>query len=81
LAVAVVVVAVAVDTGLHTRTVVAADVQMVLVVRLLKATHQHSTLPTSKLTLLEQQQPSLIQYQPSSGPIRPGMKAEWFTGR
>ena len=73
---AAVVAMVAADTELDTRTV--ADAQMVLAVLLLQVTLRRSTLRTSKLTLLEQQQPTLNQYQRSSsrGPIRLGMKAE-----
>lgn len=67
-------VVVAADMELGTRT--AADAQMVLAVLLLQVTLRRSTLRTSKLTLLEQQQPSLNQYQRSRGPIRLGMKAE-----
>ncbi len=69
-----VVAVVAADMELDTLT--AADAQMVLAVLLLPVTLRRSTLRTSMLTLLEQQQPSLNQYQRSRGPIRPGMKAE-----
>ena len=64
----------AADMGLGTRT--AADVQMVLAVLLPQVTLRLSTLRTSMLTHLEQQQPSLNQYRRFRGRIRLRMKAE-----
>ena len=72
---AAVVAAVAADTEPDTRMAVAADVQMALAVLLLQVTPLHTTLRTSRLTLLEQQQPLLTQYQHSRGPIRLRLKA------